>query len=301
MNARLNGIDNVEIRAGNWFEPIAGESFDLILSNPPFVPAPGKTFTYRDTDEELDGLCRRLVTEAPAYLSEGGIFQMLCEWVELRDEPWQQRIAAWLEGTGCDGWILHWPARSPDDYTAVRLGEVSGPGLETGGEDFAQWEESFSAGQVTGIHAGLMVMRRREGRNWIRFQPATRPVAGPAGDAVRRCLAGADFVDGQVSDQALLGAVLHPCPDLRLEQSHDYRGDRWQAAPARARLAGGLALETELDPGAAMLLHQFDGVRTVGGMHRPAGRFHGRGAGKDCRQRPRDDALTHQQRSAANE
>jgi hypothetical protein len=263
MNARLNGIDNVEIRTGNWFEPVAGESFDLILSNPPFVPAPGKTFTYRDTGEELDGLCRRLVTEAPAYLSEGGIFQMLCEWVEMRDEPWQERVAGWISDTGCDGWVMHWPPRSPDDYTAARLGEVSGPGLDAGGEDYAEWLESFSAGQVTGIHPGLVVMRRRDGRNWIRYQPVVQPVNGPAGDTISRCLAGVDFVDAQLSDQALLGTVLHPCPDLRLEQAHDYRGGRWQAAPARARVAGGLALETEVDPGAVMLLHQFDGVHTV--------------------------------------
>jgi SAM-dependent methyltransferase len=263
MNARLNGIDNVEIRTGDLFAPVNGESFDLIVSNPPFVPAPGKRFTYRDTDDELDGLCRRLVTQAPGYLTAGGILQMLCEWVELRDEPWQQRIAGWLEGTGCDGWVLHWPPRSPDDYTAVRLGEVSGPGLLTGSEDFAQWAESFSSRQVTGIHAGLVVMRRREGRNWIRYQPVVRPVAGPAADTIRRCMAGSDFVDARVSDQALLGRVLHPCPDLRVEQAHEYRGERWQAAPVRARLIGGLALETELDPAAAILLNQFDGLRTV--------------------------------------
>ena len=263
MNALLNGIDNVEIRTGDLFEPVNGESFDLVVSNPPFVPAPGKMFTYRDTDDELDGLCRRLVAAAPAHLNEGGILQMLCEWVELQDEPWQQRIAGWLEGTGCDGWVLHWPPRSPDDYTAVRLAEVSGPGLEAGSEDFAQWAESFSSRQVTGIHAGLMVLRRREGGNWIRYQPVVRPVAGPAADTIRRCLAGGDFVDARVSDQALLGRVLQPCPDLRVEQAHEYRGERWQAASVRARLTGGLALETELDPAAAILLNQFDGMRTV--------------------------------------
>jgi len=263
MNARLNGIDNVDFRTGNLFEPVEGESFDLSVTNPPFVPAPGKTFTYRDTDEELDGLCRRLVTQAPAYLAEGGVFQMLCEWVELRDEPWQQRLAGWLEGTGCNSWVLHWPPRSPDDYTAVRLGEVSGPGLETGSDEFARWADSFSSRQVTGIHAGLVVMRRREGGNWIRYQPVVRPVAGPAADTIRRCLAGSDFVDARVSDGALLGMVLFPYPDLRVEQVREYTSDGWQAASGRAQLTGGLALETELDPAAAMLLHQFDGLRTV--------------------------------------
>ena len=263
MNARLNGIDSVEFRTGDLFEAVEGETFDLIVTNPPFVPSPGKTFTYRDTDEELDNLCRRLVTEVPAYLSAGGIFQLLCEWVELKNQPWQQRLAGWLEGTGCDGWVLHWPPRSPDEYTAARLGEVSGPGLATGSENFAQWTESFSSHQVTGIHAGLVVMRRRTGRNWVRYQPVVRPVAGPAGDTILKCLAGADFVDAEVSNETLLGSVMRPSPELRLQQALEFRDERWEVPTSRARLAGGLALETELDPAAAMLLNQFDGRRTL--------------------------------------
>jgi release factor glutamine methyltransferase len=39
-NAAANGVaDRVEFRAGSWFEPLEdGESFDLIVSNPPYIP-----------------------------------------------------------------------------------------------------------------------------------------------------------------------------------------------------------------------------------------------------------------------
>lgn len=30
-------LANVTFRAGNWFEPVAGEAFDLIVSNPPYI------------------------------------------------------------------------------------------------------------------------------------------------------------------------------------------------------------------------------------------------------------------------
>jgi release factor glutamine methyltransferase len=36
-NAKKHGIENVEFRCGNWFEPIRSESFDIIVSNPPYV------------------------------------------------------------------------------------------------------------------------------------------------------------------------------------------------------------------------------------------------------------------------
>jgi release factor glutamine methyltransferase len=37
-NAVKNGLD-IEFRHGRWFEPVAGERFDLIVSNPPYVAA----------------------------------------------------------------------------------------------------------------------------------------------------------------------------------------------------------------------------------------------------------------------
>ena len=36
-NAARNGIGNVEFRAGDWLAPLAGETFDLIASNPPYI------------------------------------------------------------------------------------------------------------------------------------------------------------------------------------------------------------------------------------------------------------------------
>jgi release factor glutamine methyltransferase len=38
-NAATLGFGNVSFRKGRWFEPLAGERFDLLLSNPPYVAA----------------------------------------------------------------------------------------------------------------------------------------------------------------------------------------------------------------------------------------------------------------------
>src|SRR5438270_327403 len=40
LNAALNGFTNLECRAGSMFEPVAGETFDLITCNAPFVVSP---------------------------------------------------------------------------------------------------------------------------------------------------------------------------------------------------------------------------------------------------------------------
>jgi release factor glutamine methyltransferase len=36
-NAGRLHLANVDFRAGNWFEPVAGERFDIIVSNPPYI------------------------------------------------------------------------------------------------------------------------------------------------------------------------------------------------------------------------------------------------------------------------
>ncbi len=60
LNAALNGVENVELRAGSFFEPVAGERFGLVVSNPPYVISPEASFLFRDS-----GLGRDLRERAP--------------------------------------------------------------------------------------------------------------------------------------------------------------------------------------------------------------------------------------------
>ncbi|MFD0318825.1 HemK2/MTQ2 family protein methyltransferase [Streptomyces flavalbus] len=76
-NARRAGLP-VRVRHGDLFAPVRGESFDLIVTNPPYVPGPddarepfGAVTSWhggRDGRAVLDRICR----EAPALLSPGG-------------------------------------------------------------------------------------------------------------------------------------------------------------------------------------------------------------------------------------
>lgn len=70
----------IELRQGRWLEPLAGERFDLIASNPPYV-AEGDPHLADLRFEPAaallagpDGLAciREIVLDAPAHLAEGG-------------------------------------------------------------------------------------------------------------------------------------------------------------------------------------------------------------------------------------
>jgi len=81
-NARAHALDNVAFVQGDWFAPLAGQRFDLIASNPPYIEASDAHLSLGDLRFEpasalasgADGLddIRRIVGQAPAHLIAGG-------------------------------------------------------------------------------------------------------------------------------------------------------------------------------------------------------------------------------------
>ncbi len=77
----------IRLLEGDLFAPVAGERYDLILANPPYVDARGMARLPREYRHEpalalaggADGLAiiRRILAEAPAHLTPGG--GLLCE------------------------------------------------------------------------------------------------------------------------------------------------------------------------------------------------------------------------------
>jgi peptide chain release factor 1 len=81
-NARSWAAANVVWRHGDWLEPVAGEAFDLIVSNPPYVCAADPHLARGDLRfepraalsagaEGLDAI-RQIVSASPACLKPGG-------------------------------------------------------------------------------------------------------------------------------------------------------------------------------------------------------------------------------------
>lgn len=96
FNAALNGIDRIECRLGSLFQPVAGERFDLILSNPPYVISPDATYVYRASGLAPGEVCRAVVRGAPEHLAEAGFAQMLASWPAPVAGDWSAPVREWL-------------------------------------------------------------------------------------------------------------------------------------------------------------------------------------------------------------
>jgi release factor glutamine methyltransferase len=77
LNARLHGT-RIRVRRGSLLEPFAGERFDLIVSNPPYVPCPDPSLPRRGPERAWDAgpdgraVLDELIAMAPAHLRPGG-------------------------------------------------------------------------------------------------------------------------------------------------------------------------------------------------------------------------------------
>jgi len=254
FNVMLNDLDNVECIEGSLFDPVADQRFDLIITNPPFVLGPSETFVYRDNEMELDEFCETLVRAAPAYLKDGGCLQLLCEWVEVNDQGWQDRIGSWV--LGCDAWVLHATPLSPASYAQQRTNDISGEKVDPESAD--EWISYFAEHRVRAIHPGLLVLRRREGTNWLHVQNLPGDVVLPAGKAIADGIAAVDFLES-CDDESLLDATLRLADELDAEQV-ELEG---QTRGVCLRLNNGLMTEAEIDGAVAAFLNLFDSTRSV--------------------------------------
>ena len=77
INARLNGCA-IRLRRGDLFDGLGNRRFDVVVCNPPYVPAPTdelprhRVRTAVDAGRDGRALLDRLCREAPAHLRAGG-------------------------------------------------------------------------------------------------------------------------------------------------------------------------------------------------------------------------------------
>jgi methylase of polypeptide subunit release factors len=245
LNAALSGIDNVETRRGSLFEPVAGERFDLIVCNPPFVVSPERRWTYRDGWLEGDELSAQVVRETAEHLADGGFATILASWLGRDSDAPDDHAWDWVQGIGCDAWILpvdeasprehaeRWNAHLADDDTAYRDAVTR----------WVAYLNDLGAGVVT---EGGILLHRRDGTNTTRIDEVDEDELDPADHQIRRAFAARAALNG--SD--LLDAPLEPVDTLRVKT---------RSGRARVTLEEGIWSQLDVPLGVASVLRKLDG------------------------------------------
>jgi hypothetical protein len=265
FNAELNEVE-VDVRSGSLFDPVPGELFDLVTTNPPFVigPGTGELLAYRDSGLPGDRVVEEIVRGAPAHLAEGGLCQVLANWVVPRDGSWQDRLAGWLEG--CDAWVVQREVLDPAGYVELWLKDA-GLHPSTGATTVADyhrrydsWLDWLDSAGVEAIGFGWINLRRTDAEPVLRLEEWPWEVAQPLGPEVAAHFGRVDRL--RAGDDALVGARLVVRPDVQQETL----GQPGATDPAAVllRQRTGLRRARQVDTAEAAFVGACDGELTVG-------------------------------------
>ncbi|MEI5585550.1 MULTISPECIES: DUF7059 domain-containing protein [unclassified Agromyces] len=276
LNLRLNGIAGVELRHGSLFDPVPGERFDRIVSNPPFVITPRRegvpTYEYRDGGMVGDGLVEAVVRGTAAHLRPGGIAQLLGNWEYRRrgDDlvDGLERVAGWAAGAGLEYWIVERERQDPGEYaeTWIRDGGTR-PGTPQFEALYDAWLDDFSARGVESVGFGYLLLRMPPPDERPRLARAERLHgslgAGSGGLAghLADCLAAMDGVAG-LDDVGLRAIRIAVAPDVT-EERHHWPG-AGQPAVILLHQGGGFGRTVDAGTGLAALVGAADGELPLG-------------------------------------
>lgn len=265
FNALLNGIEALEIREGSTFQPVAGEVFDLIVCNPPYVISPESSHDYRDSGLPGDELCKNLIYEVQHFLADRGFACILISWALRRGQDWWEPLIQWLPAGDFGALVLK---VETVDALANASRWITAPGrlsLTARQEVLGRWRDYYDRRGIEFVGYGAVVLRRlRKGRSWTCFEGLRNGPAGPGGDQIQRIFANQDYLARSGSPDELLTQAFMPAPSLRLEQSLLYSADAWvPALPATVR-DDKLGISRRLTPLGMKLLISMDGRRTLG-------------------------------------
>lgn len=263
LNARLNGVSNVTFRQGSMFEPVAGEAFDLIVSNPPFVITPrvdGVTeYEYRDGGLIGDALVEKFVREAPAHLVPGGVAQLLGNWEsrgQSADAAGLRRLESWISPE-LDAWVIEREELTPLSYAELWIRDGGTTPREPEFERLLQaWLDDFDVRGVTAIGFGYVLLRRprTDAAPLRRFEKVSQALSA-TGRALRDGLAAHDLLgDG-------LPRTLVAASDVT-EARHFMPGND-DPSVIELRQGGGFGRTIAVDPALAGFVGACDGELTV--------------------------------------
>ncbi|MBW5260911.1 class I SAM-dependent methyltransferase [Streptomyces sp. P01-F02] len=222
LTLALSGAAPADLREGSLYEPVGTETYDLIVSNPPFVISPGARLTYRDGGMAGDDLCRTLVQQTGDRLNEGGYAHFLANWQHTEDEEWQDRLRSWVP-QGCDAWIVQREVQDVTQYAELWLRD-SGDHRTDPAEYAARydaWLDEFEAHGAKGVGFGWITLRKSAaaaaGEPSIVIEEWPHAVEQPLGPAVEAHFARQDYLREQ-DDAALLAAHFTLAAEVVQEQ-----------------------------------------------------------------------------------
>ena len=216
LTLHLNGVE-AELLDGSLYEPVRDRRFDLITTNPPYVMSPPRTgearLAYRETGYVGDELMEHLVGHAVDHLNPGGTCQILGNWANLSGQPWDERLAGWVAGTGLDLHVVQREVLEVPAYVELWLADAGLAGSPDYRQRYAEWLDYFAQLGIEAVGMGWLLLTRSE-----RTSPSVRIEDWPYAveQPIARAFAAESgwVTDSRLTDDEVLARAWALTPDV---------------------------------------------------------------------------------------
>jgi methylase of polypeptide subunit release factors len=264
LNAALNGLRNIEVREGSLFEPVAGETFDLIACNAPYVVSPETRWAYRDGGFSADEVSERVVLTAAEHLNDGGYAALLVSWLGRDEGKPDERPLAWIAETGCDGWVLPIWGGDPLDHAATWNDHLAGD-VDAYESALADWTSYLAELGVTWVSEGGVLLHRRDGAlHATRVDSVEEEDLEDAGDQILRAFESRTILAEMDADEELFDANIAVAGPIRLELGLEPEGTGTVVTGASVHLDEGTHPSIDVSSDMIEVLAALDGAKRFG-------------------------------------
>ena len=163
FNVALNNMEDIlDIRVGSLYEPVKGEKFDLIYSNPPFIPVP-KEIKYPlcgDGGENGLDIVDQILAGYDQHLNDGGWGVMVGETLGDKDGPFLQRsLQNYLSGYDVSLTLLNSIDLSTQSKNVSSLTNIVNPSEKKC--DAKQWMDLYDKLGATRYYSFILRCQKR--------------------------------------------------------------------------------------------------------------------------------------------
>jgi methylase of polypeptide subunit release factors len=158
FNSIFNDVKNVRFMQGDLFEPVRGEKFDLILANPPFVPAPEVKIYFRDGGKTGEDPLGRILGNLHGYLTDDGVCQIFSLLVFQKGQDYLQKLYRYLGKEHFNILVL---ATNSIDIEFFVIDQMSG--FSTFAEyrgKLVEWLKSYYDNKINKLADGIIIVSR---------------------------------------------------------------------------------------------------------------------------------------------
>lgn len=156
FNAQLNGIRNAYFLQGDLYSAVAGQKFDVILANPPFVPSPKTDLKFRDGGVRGENILARIIAGAAPTLRAYGKLHIVTDLVDV--STYEAKLEEWWHGGPAHKLVLQTADRNDTQFSVPHCHAPFGQHFQEYNAELEHWVRNFHEAGMKTVNFGYILI-----------------------------------------------------------------------------------------------------------------------------------------------